>query len=90
MEAELARQDEIVAHMRANPQNVRFADLARLCERLFGRPRQSGGSHLVFRMPWPGDPRVNIQEGQNGRAKAYQVRQVLKAVDRLEQDSGNG
>lgn len=34
-------------------------------------------------MPWPGDPRVNIQNS-NGRAKAYQVRQVLEAIDRLE------
>ena len=86
----MARRDDLLERMRANPQDVRFADLARLCERLFGRPRQSGGSHLVFRTPWAGDLRVNIQEGQNGRAKAYQVRQVLKAVDRLEQDSGNG
>lgn len=67
MEAELARQDEIVAHMRANPQNVRFADLARLCERLFGRPRQSGGSHLVFRMPWPGVPLPSRQERRVSR-----------------------
>ena len=27
--------------------------------------------------PWPGNPRVNIQKDQ-GMAKTYQVRQVLK------------
>lgn len=30
-----------------------------------------------------GDPRINIQD-QKGKAKAYQVRQVLLAIDKLE------
>lgn len=33
--------------------------------------------------PWQGDPRANIQSDK-GKAKAYQVRQVLKAINRLE------
>ncbi len=33
-------------------------------------------------MPWPGDPRVNLQEGDGRKAKAYQVEQLLKASDR--------
>jgi hypothetical protein len=35
-------------------------------------------------MPWPGDQRVNIQN-DHGRAKAYQVRQVLAAIKKLEE-----
>ena len=38
----------------------------------------------IFKTPWPGDPRVNIQNNK-GRAKAYQVRQVLLAIDRLKE-----
>ncbi|MPY80723.1 MAG: toxin HicA [Actinophytocola sp.] len=49
----------------------------------FGEPRQQGTSHAVFRTPWPGDPRVNIQN-HKGKAKPYQVRQVLKAIDTKE------
>lgn len=49
----------------------------------FGTPRQLSTSHAVFKTPWEGDPRVNIQCGPDGKAKAYQVRQVLQAVDRL-------
>ncbi|MEI6371653.1 MAG: hypothetical protein WCO49_18400 [Nostocales cyanobacterium ELA608] len=30
-------------------------------------------------MPWGGDPRVNIQNDK-GKAKRYQVRQVLDAI----------
>jgi hypothetical protein len=44
---------------------------------------QDSSSHAVFKMPWPGDPRVNIQDSK-GKAKAYQVGQVLKAIDKKE------
>ena len=68
--------------MRWNPQSVSYNDLHRVCEHYFGKPRQTG-SHAVFKTPWPGDPRVNIQNDK-GRAKAYQVRQVLAAIDKKE------
>jgi hypothetical protein len=35
-------------------------------------------------MPWSRDPRVNIQNDK-GKAKAYQVKQVLAAIDKLEE-----
>ena len=73
--------------MRSNPQGVRYADVYKVCVHYFGLPRTRGGSHAVFRMPWAGDPRVNIQN-ERGMAKDYQVRQVLAAIDRLEQANG--
>lgn len=74
----------LIASMRRNPTNVRFADLEKVCTATFGEPRRRGGSHIVYKMPWPGDPRVNIQDG-HGKAKAYQVKQVLLAIDKLEE-----
>lgn len=74
--------DRLVSAMRLNPKNVRFADLERVCRHYFGEPRQRGSSHQVYKTPWPGDPRVNIQDF-HGNAKPYQVRQVLAALDRL-------
>ena len=74
---------KILEQMRREPANVRFADLQKVCESFFGRPRQTGTSHLIFKTPWPGDPRVNIQDA-GGKAKPYQVRQVLRAIDKLE------
>ncbi|MGH3631801.1 MAG: toxin HicA [Sciscionella sp.] len=73
----------IVAALRVNPRNVRYEDLAKVCEHYFGPARTTGGSHAVYKMPWPGDPRVNIQN-DHGTAKAYQVRQVLAAIDKKE------
>jgi hypothetical protein len=37
-------------------------------------------------MPWQGDPRVNIQNSK-GKAKAYQVKQVLFAIERLDHEN---
>jgi len=37
-------------------------------------------------MPWPGNPRVNLQRSKDGRAKAYQVGQLLNAIDRLAEE----
>lgn len=71
--------------MRRQPAGVGFADLREVCEAHFGPPRQSGTSPLVFRTPWPGDPRVNVQPGEAGKAKAYPVCQVLRAIDRLKE-----
>jgi hypothetical protein len=72
--------------MRNAPQDVRYDDLAKVCGEHFGTPRQHGTSHAVYKTPWAGDPRVNIQCGKSGMAKTYQVRQVLEAIDKLASD----
>ncbi len=74
---------KILEQLRREPTNVRFADLRKVCESFFGEPRHNGTSHLIFKIPWRGDPRVNIQDA-GGKAKPYQVRQVLQAIDKLE------
>lgn len=74
---------KLLEQRRREPVNVRFADLRRVCEEFFGPPRQSGSSHLIFKTPWVGDPRINIQDAK-GKAKAYQVRQVLLAIQKLQ------
>jgi hypothetical protein len=71
--------------MRRDPANVKFSDLRKLCGQFFGKPRNSGSSHFIFKTPWPGDPRVNIQNDK-GKAKAYQVRQVIAAIDKFKEE----
>jgi hypothetical protein len=74
--------EKLLSGIKQNPKNVRFNDLYHLCECYFGKPRQRGSSHAVFKMPWLGDPRVNIQNDK-GKAKSYQVKQVVRAIERL-------
>lgn len=67
-----------------NPKNVRFKDLLRIATEAFGEPRVNGTSHHVFKVPWQGQPWVNLQaDGKN--AKDYQVKQVLAALKKLEE-----
>jgi hypothetical protein len=83
----VASVEEILALMARNPKGVRFKDLCKVCDQYFGEARQMGSSHRVYRTPWQGDPRINIQNAK-GKAKPYQVRQVLQAIKRLEVDNG--
>jgi hypothetical protein len=42
------------------------------------------GAVIEFtKTPWQGDPRINIQN-HKGKTKAYQVKQVLLAIERSE------
>lgn len=81
----MATVEDIVAQMRRSPKGIRFSDLCRVCEYYFGKPRQKKTSHRVYKTPWLGDPRVNVQN-EKGMAKAYQVKQVLQAIERLENE----
>jgi len=75
---------QMIEKIRTGQKGVRFNDLVKVCDSCFGKPRQSGSSHRVYKMPWTGDPRVNIQNDK-GKAKVYQVKQVLAAIDKLEE-----
>ena len=83
----MADIQNILTQMRQTPKNIRFNDLCKVCDSYFGETRQSGSSHKVYKTPWQGDPRVNIQNSK-GKAKPYQVKQVLQAIERLEVENG--
>jgi hypothetical protein len=78
---------EAIGELESNPHNIKYNDLVNICDKFFGEARQRGTSHRVYKMPWAGDPRINIQNDK-GKARAYQVRQVIKALKRLETKNG--
>lgn len=80
----MAKIEDIEATMRANPKGISFSDAMKVATHHFGKPRNKGTSHHIFKMPWPGDPRVNLQN-KNGQAKDYQVKQLLEAIEKLKQ-----
>lgn len=79
----MAKIEDILVRMKMNPSDIRFSDLSKVCIYYFGLARQKDGSHHVYKTPWQGDPRINIQN-HKGKAKSYQVRQVLLAIEKLE------
>ena len=78
---------DIIQAIRNDPAGVRFAELCKVCDHYFGQARHTSGSHRVYKTLWVGDPRVNIQNNK-GMSKAYQVKQVLKAIERMEIEHG--
>lgn len=77
------KTNKILKQMRQSPNSVRFDDVIKVCEGYFGTPRIRG-SHHFFVTPWEGKPLVNLQEGKGGKAKGYQVKQVLNAIEKME------
>ncbi|MBQ9601558.1 MAG: hypothetical protein IJR46_06055 [Neisseriaceae bacterium] len=84
----MSKSHKILEKMKNEPKNIRFEELLKICTKYFGEPRKSGTSHTVFKTAWQGDPRINIQNDK-GMAKAYQVKQVLIAIEKLTNLQGN-
>ncbi len=82
----MASVDKIEARARSSPGSLTFVDAVKLATSYFGEPRSGSGSHVaIFKMPWQGDPRINLQN-KDGKAKPYQVTQIVKAIDRLKEE----
>ena len=60
--------------------NVAFADFTDLLEGFGFRLARSSGSHFIFSSP--GIPEVVNIQPIRGEAKAYQIRQILRLVER--------
>ena len=56
-----------------NPKDVKFSETLKIATKYFGEPRIKG-SHHIFKMPWQGDPRINLQPDKNKKTKPYQAR----------------
>ena len=77
--------DEALEALEGPGANRRFRELLKIATHFFGEPRIRGSYH-IFKMPWAGDPRINLQEDGH-QAKPYQVQQVIRALKKL-QDVG--
>ena len=75
--------EEALQTLEGHRGQIRFRDLLAICRYFFGEPRIRG-SHHIFKMPWPGDPRINLQE-DGSQAKPYQVQQVVRALKKLQE-----
>jgi predicted RNA binding protein YcfA (HicA-like mRNA interferase family) len=75
----MGRPADILAKMRNSAANVRFADLCAVVEALGYTFDRQSGSHRIYQCE--GLRTINLQPGQSGKAKPYQVRQVLEIID---------
>jgi predicted RNA binding protein YcfA (HicA-like mRNA interferase family) len=82
----VGRCDDIIKKARAAPGNLRFEEVLVLAECAGFVHARTKGSHHIFKRPGYMDT-MNLQPGENGKAKDYQVRQVLKIYDDLAHSS---
>ncbi|MGH7966092.1 MAG: type II toxin-antitoxin system HicA family toxin [Candidatus Binatia bacterium] len=79
----MAVDEQLLARARRNPAGVAFAGAVSLAQQLGWQEVRIRGSHHIFhhsraptirnRYPQP----LNLQEGKDGKAKEYQVRQMI-------------
>ena len=79
-------KQELLDELKANPKKIRFARLCRIAEALGFQTRKGTGSHRVYFRDGVQEI-LNIQD-EDGWAKAYQVRQFIKVIEkyRLHED----
>lgn len=78
----MGRWGNFVENARRGPANIRFRELCGLVERLGYVLDRRKGSHWIYRHPSRRDlPLINLQKGEAGKAKPYQVRQVLRILE---------
>ena len=82
----MTRRGKLLAKARNNPAGIRFSELCSLAEHFGFRKKGGKGSHIVY-------VRENVEEiltfqNVKGKAKPYQVRQLLALLDkyRLEEE----
>lgn len=76
----MARCDDLLAKARTNPAGLRFKELCALAECQGWEFARQRGSHRMYKKPGRREL-MDFQEGRNGAAMAYQVRQLLDAIE---------
>ena len=75
---------ELRQSAQANPASVRFVDLCTLAECFGWTFVRSRGSHYIYKRV--GTMQLMNFQDHRGRAKPYQVRQLLAAIEALHDD----
>ncbi len=83
----MASCDKILDKARRSPNNLTFTEICKLaaCHGWIERP-ENGSSHAVFIHPKLGKAASALMnfQSRHGKAKPYQVKQLLNAIDGLE------
>lgn len=77
------RWQRFLERIRKKPANVRFGELEGLLGRVGFELGRQRGSHRVYTHPDFPDAIVVVQPGKDGKAKGYQVKQVIDLIDAL-------
>jgi hypothetical protein len=71
---------ELLEELKANPKKIRFTRVCQIVEAFGFQTRKGTGSHRVYYRDGVREI-LNFQD-ESGRAKAYQVRQFIKVIEK--------
>jgi len=77
---------ELLDKARNNPTGLRFSELGRLCRCIGMILDRAAGSHLIYKLERPFFL-LSIQRTRDGKAKPYQVRQLIDFIEENGLDS---
>jgi hypothetical protein len=85
----MAIDQALVARARRNPAGLSFEDALMLARQLGFQHVRTQGSHFIFHHPLAPQMRnqfpqpLNLQCGKDGKAKSYQIRQLLQMAEAM-------
>jgi hypothetical protein len=85
----MAIDQALVARARRNPAGLSFEDALMLARQLGFQHIHTQGSHFIFHHPLAPQIRnqfpqpLNLQRGKDGKAKSYQIRQLLQMAEAM-------
>ena len=74
---------ETIQRWRRSPQNIRFIELVKMAERFGFDLKRVAGSHHIYARPGVVEI-LNFQQDRSGKAKPYQVRQLLSLIKKYQ------
>ena len=82
----MSKCDKLLKKAERSPNNFSFADICELAECSGFRFVRQSGSHAIYENEklLPKDGRIMNFQNVHGKAKPYQVKQLLKAISNIE------
>ena len=79
----MSKCDDLLDLAKRNPRGLRFGDVCSLAECWGFKLRRQRGGHVLYKRS--GFPQQMNFQNDRGMAKEYQVKQLLRAIDEIEQ-----
>jgi hypothetical protein len=79
---------ELFEKAKNNPKGLRFTEFRRLCGCIGMIEDRTESSHFIYKLEWPFFL-LSIQKMNDGKAKAYQVRQLIDFIEEHGMDNAN-
>jgi hypothetical protein len=77
----MSKIEKLIEKAYYSPQNVTFDELCTILEYYGFIKRKGDGSHMVYKRSMPPMASFSIQRGSCGKAKGYQIKQLINWVE---------